>query len=296
MLKCAYIFFGQVKNYTKHQYKSFVEHVADPLRVGRVETDYYLVTSNNNKFKNLKPKPGGAEGIEKEEREINPLSMCEFFNFKNILFDGLEDKNSEINKEIEKYSKMLVHNKKGCPSWALQEGGAWGSHSLESTINSLKQIYSLEYFFNFFKKIEKQERYDIYILSRCDLFHTSRLSHERIRRFYRTEKGAKTYHRNKDLIIVPSFGWWKGGCNDRFAVFNSMHSMEKYCSRYSSIKKHKEWYHAENYLLKHLESEKIKVERLCGFNFRLVRSGGEVTNLSGRRVDESLQGGTGGET
>lgn len=258
MKKIAYIFFGQVKNYTDRQHQAFLNNVAHPL--SDFELDYYLVTSKNESFYN--PRQRGLEG---DGTSINPLSMNKYFDFSDILLDGLENISSEINKNIVSHAKLLVCN----------FGGSWGKFSLSSTINSLKQLYSLEYFL---KNSPLDERYDFYILSRSDIFHTHYLNTKPI---IRCEK-------NKNEIFVPSFGWWKSGCNDRYAVFNSTSALKDYCSRYSSIMNNPQWYHAESYLLSHLSSLSYRVKRIPNFRFRLIRANGLITNESGYKIDYNL--------
>lgn len=258
MNRIAYIFFGQVKNYTDRQHQAFLNNAAHPL--SDFELDYYLVTSKNDSFDN--PRQRGLEG---DGTSINPLSMNKYFDFSGILFDGLEDSSSEINKNIALYSKLLVGN----------FGGPWGKFSLSSTINSLKQLYSLEYFL---KNFPLDEQYDFYVLSRSDIFHTHYLNTKPI---IRCEK-------NKNEIFVPSFGWWKSGCNDRYAIFNSISALKDYCSRYSSIMNNPQWYHAESYLLSHLSSLSYRVKRIPNFRFRLIRANGLITNESGYKIDYNL--------
>lgn len=258
MKRIAYIFFGQVKNYTDRQHQAFLNNVAHPL--SGFQLDYYLVTSKNESFDN--PRQRGLEG---DGTAINPLSMNKHFDFSGILFDGLEDSSSETNKNIELHSKLLVDN----------FGGSWGKFSLSSTVNSLKQLYSLEYFL---KNFPLDEQYDFYVLSRSDIFHTHYLNVNPIIRC----------SQNKNEIFVPSFGWWKSGCNDRYAIFNSISALKDYCSRYSSIINNPEWYHAESYLLSRLSFLNYKVKRIPNFRFRLIRANGLITNESGYKIDYKL--------
>lgn len=256
--KIAYIFFGQVKNYSARQHQAFADKILHPL--SDFELDYYLVTSNNKSFHN--PRQRGLEGI---KTAINPLSMNEYFDFSDILLDGLEDNSSEINRNISLQAKLLVDT----------FGGSWGEFSLSSTINSLKQLYSLEYFS---KNFSPETQYDFYVLSRSDIFHTHYLNVNPIIKC----------SENKDEIFVPSFGWWKSGCNDRYAILNSISALKDYCSRYSSIINNPQWYHAENYLLAHLSSLNYKVKRIPSFRFRLIRANGLITNESGYQIDYDL--------
>lgn len=258
MKKIAYIFFGQVKNYADRQHQAFLNNVAHPL--SDLELDYYLVTSKNESFDN--PRQRGLEG---DGTAINPLSINNYFDFSDILFDGLENLSSEINKNIVSHAKLLVDN----------FGGSWGKFSLSSTANSLKQLYSLEYFS---KNFHTDKHYDFYILSRSDIFHTH----------YLNTKPIIRCEQNKNDVFVPSFGWWKSGCNDRYAIFNSISVLKDYCSRYSFIMNNPEWYHAESYLLSHLSSFNYKVKRIPNFRFRLIRANGLITNESGYKIDYKL--------
>jgi hypothetical protein len=258
MKKIAYIFFGQVKNYNTRQHQAFLDNACHSL--SDFKLDYYLVTTNTQSFNS--PRQRGLEGI---NTSIDPLSIQNYFQFSNILLDGLEHPSSQTNQEIKDHAKLLVDN----------FGGSWGKFSLSSTINSLKQLYSLEYFS---KNFSPQEQYDFYVLSRSDIFHTHYLN---INPIIRCEK-------NKNEIFAPSFGWWKSGCNDRYAIFNSISALKDYCSRYSSIMNNPQWYHAESYLLSHLSSLNYRVKRIPNFRFRLIRANGLITNESGYKIDYNL--------
>ena len=148
MSRIAYIFFGQVKNFDEKQYEAFQQNVGNKLKDHDV--DYFLTTSRSEKYSS--PRQQETEG---QQVSIDPKSIQAYFDFKDVFYD---DKSREA-EDISGLAKKLV-----------AFGDAWDSHSLTSTENSLKQLYGLGYFWHNFKNIANN--YDIFILSRCDLFHT----------------------------------------------------------------------------------------------------------------------------
>lgn len=258
-MKAAYIFFGQVKNFDNRQYNAFEKNVKSKLV--DYDIDYFLVTSRAGNYDN--PRQKKSEG---GNCKINHNSIKRHFDFKCIYYDELDCKKDT---EIDDLAESIVET----------FGGKWEEDSLLSTINSLKQLYSLEYFYEQFSKCGLD--YDVYILSRSDLFHTQDL---------------KINFLDQDFdVLVPYFedypeidyGWF-GGINDRFAVIKNTKALKTYCCRYSKIKSSPEPYHAEKYLLKRLKDDYLTCGRIPSFNFRLIRANGKITDLIGITVDEYM--------
>ena len=257
-MKIAYIFFGQVKNFSKKQFNALQQNVLSKF-VG-YDVDFYLCTSRNGSY--FSERQSASEG----SCGINFYSINKYFDFKYVFYDELDSMDCT---EIENLATHLVNS----------FGGAWGETSLPSTVNSLKQLYSLEFFYKQFQKIEAT--YDSCILSRSDLFHTDPID-------------CSCFDSNFD-IFVPyynnypeiDFGWF-GGINDRFAVINNEKALEVYCTRYSSLKNKPEYYHAEQYLMKKIKEENIKYGKINNFEFRLLRARGKITDLIGIYPDETM--------
>lgn len=261
--KIAYIFYGQVKNYEQRQHDTFTNYIERPLLKNGFDVDYFLVTTDSKRYSrgSFDSRTNLGEG----STTIDYKSICNFFDFNDVILDGLEDESSEINQHINSFSNYIVE----------EFGEPWGPHSINSVCNSFKQLYSLEYFISKFTSLHE---YDFFILSRCDLFHTHYLD---LRAPLRKRKEKKD-------IFMPSFGWYRKGCNDRFAFFNHPDSLAKYCSRYSEINERPEFYHAENYLLLYLKRYGFNARHLNSFRFRFIRANGLITNEDGYKIDYEL--------
>jgi len=257
-VKVAYIFFGQVKNFSSKQYDSIKNNILEQCK--EFELDFYLCTSRNEKY--FSQRQSKSEG----ESFIDFHSIEKYFDFKYIFYDELD--NIDLS-EINELAGCLVDN----------FGKAWGEHSLPSTINSLKQIYSLEYFYSQFSKIDLN--YDAFILSRTDLFHTHKIS---VDSFYADYDIAVPYYNDYPQI---DYGWF-GGINDRFAIIKNRKALNTYCSRYSRIKERPEYYHAEKYLLSQIEKDELLCDKINNFEFRLIRANGNITDLIGIYPDKSM--------
>lgn len=257
-MKIAYVFFGQVKNFSKKQFNALQQNVLSKF-VG-YDVDFYLCTSRNGSY--FSERQSASEG----SCGIDFYSINKYFDFKYVFYDELDSMDCT---EIKNLATHLVDS----------FGGAWGETSLPSTINSLKQLYSLEFFYEQFQKIEAT--YDSCILSRSDLFHTDPID-------------CSCFDSNFD-IFVPyynnypeiDFGWF-GGINDRFAVINNEEALRVYCTRYSSLKNKPEYYHAEQYLMKKIKDANIKYGKINNFEFRLLRASGKITDLIGIYPDETM--------
>lgn len=258
-MKAAYIFFGQVKNFSNRQFNAFKKNVQDKL--AGYDIDYFLITSRSEEYYN--PRQLESEG---GRCKINHRSIQKYFDFRCIFYDELD---TIEQGEIDDLANNLVNN----------FGGTWDDDSLLSTKNSLKQLYSLQYFYDQFEKCNFE--YDVYFMSRSDLFHTQDLK-------------TQYLDHNVDLI-APYFedypeiqyGWF-GGINDRFAVINNKRTLKVYCSRYNAIKQQPQKYHAETFLLQQLKRNNISYGKLPSFNFRLIRANNKITDLIGITIDEHI--------
>lgn len=254
MKKIAFILFGQVKNYNEIQHAQFKKLIKPSL--SNFSVDYFLITSKSSSYHSER-----QAGIEPTNSPIDYKSINNFFNFTNIFYDDLH--NDFTTKELFNFSNYLVRNFKN------HEHEAWGKYSESSTFNSLKQLYSLNYFFNFFKMHIND--YDGFILARSDIFYTHHLT---LPNLY--EKG----------IFLPSFGHYPApgggeGCNDRFCIITCQNILELYCTRLSLLKDKPEFYHAEMYLNQTLIRSGLIFKQLNNFKFRLLRSNNIITTPSG---------------
>lgn len=257
-MKIAYVFFGQVKNFSKKQFNALQKNVLSKF-VGH-DIDFYLCTSRNGSYFSER------QSASEDSCGIDFYSINKYFDFKCVFYDELDSMNCT---EIKSIAAHLVDS----------FGGAWGETSLSSTVNSLKQLYSLEFFYKQFQKVEAT--YDSCILSRSDLFHTDPID---CSCFDNSFDIFVPYYNNYPEI---DFGWF-GGINDRFAVINSEKALEVYCTRYSSLKNKPEYYHAEQYLMKRIKDANIKYEKINNFEFRLLRANGKITDLIGIYPDETM--------
>lgn len=251
-MKASFIHFGQVKNYDKTQHKQFTKLISPAF--SNVDLDYYLITTNSNKYVNPR---------QNEKNQINPLSITNFFDYKQVIFDDIPNKVDELNEFAEYLVKGLKHQ-------------AWGKHSMTSTFNSLKQIYSLNYFYNSFK--DQIDNYDFFVLARSDLFYIDRLTLPQL---------------IENNIYVPNWGHFSensriGGCNDRFCIITSKQILELYCSRYNLLKESPEKYHAERYLRDQLLKNNIRCKVIKSFHFRLLRSNNIISSFIGDEPDIEL--------
>ena len=258
MAKIAYIFFGQVKNFDEKQYSAFQENVASKL--DDFDVDYFLVTSKSSFYSN--PRHAESEpGVSK----IDHTSIQKYFNFEEVYYDQDERADEDIDGLCESVIKF---------GEAWKEGDA-----LQSLKNSIKQIYSLEYFYD--KFAHKINEYDYFVLSRSDLYHTHPLN---VDCFSRDEDLFAPYY---DICPQIDYGWF-GGINDRFAVIKNKSALKTYCTRYSSIKSNPEYYHAEQYLLKQLKTNNVNYGKIHNFMFLLNRASGKLSDFVGIQPDEKM--------
>lgn len=258
MARIAYIFFGQVKNFDEKQYSAFQENVASKL--GDFDVDYFLVTSKANFYSNARHAES-EPGVSK----IDYKSIEKYFDFKKVYYDQDARDGEDIDGLCESVIKF---------------GAAWKEgDSLQSLKNSIKQIYSLEYFYDKFS--HKIADYDYFILSRSDLYHTHPLN---IDCFSREGDLFAPYY---DVCPQIDYGWF-GGINDRFAVVKNESALKTYCTRYSSIKNNPEYYHAEQYLLKQLKANSVNYGKIHNFMFLLNRASGKLSDFVGIQPDEKM--------
>lgn len=258
-MKIAYIFFGQVKNFNDRQFYSIQENILNQLRCH--EIDFFVTTSINDTYFNIRNKE-----TEDTKKDIDYKSINNFFNFKDCFYD-----NSSFYPEKEVYD--LAQN-------LLSFGESWREGSpLDSTINSLKQLYGLNYFYNHFLK--HIEDYDYFILSRSDLYHVSPID-------------LNFLKENKDIWIpfwnnIPQIDYGNfGGLNDRFAIIKTKKALKSYCTRYNEILKSPQAYHAETYLKQVLDLQYIKYGKINNFLFEMMRAGGVISDLVGTSKDENM--------
>jgi hypothetical protein len=238
--RIAVIFFGQVKCYDR-LYDNFY------YRVGRHINDicnYFVITSRKSRFDNPR---------QNESSTIDYTSIFKYFNFTDILYDGLEDDNSQKCYFIKDFSDRIIS----------QYGGAWLGDSSLSTFNSIKQIYSLHLIMTHINRPDNQ-KYDRYILIRSDIFFDTDIHLEMLN--------------YDDDVLVPSFASW-GGYNDRFAILNFA-GFKSYCSRYNKLMLNPGYYHAEEYLKHVLENDGMKVRTVDAIRFRLMRGDGSLTDIN----------------
>ena len=258
MARIAYIFFGQVKNFDEKQYSAFQENVASKL--GDFDVDYFLVTSKANFYSNARHAES-EPGVSK----IDYKSIEKYFDFKKVYYD----QDSRDGEDIDGLCESVI-----------KFGEAWKEgDSLQSLKNSIKQIYSLEYFYDKFS--HKIAGYDYFILSRSDLCHTHPLN---IDCFSREGDLFAPYY---DVCPQIDYGWF-GGINDRFAVIKNEFALKAYCTRYSSIKNNPEYYHAEQYLLKQLKTNNVNYGKIHNFMFLLNRASGKLSDFVGIQPDEKM--------
>ena len=258
MARIAYTFFGQVKNFDEKQYSAFQENVASKL--GDFDVDYFLVTSKANFYSNARHAES-EPGVSK----IDYKSIEKYFDFKEVYYDQDARDGEDIDGLCESVIKFGEAWKEGNP--------------LESLKNSIKQIYSLEYFYDKFS--HKIADYDYFILSRSDLCHTHPLN---IDCFSGNEDLFAPYY---DVCPQIDYGWF-GGINDRFAVIKNEFALKTYCTRYSSIKNNPEYYHAEQYLLKQLKTNNVNYGKIHNFMFLLNRASGKLSDFVGIQPDEKM--------
>jgi GR25 family glycosyltransferase involved in LPS biosynthesis len=258
MNKVAYIFFGQVKNFDKKQFEAFQQNVEGQLK--GYDVDYFLTTSKASEFSNKRHDKSCQLPV-----GIDCESMGKYFDFKEVFFDQEE--------------RNLSENIDSLAAEILKFGQSWGEDSFVSIKNSLKQLYGLGYFWNNFKK--NASKYDLFILSRCDLFHTHAFDVNCLGEDYDL---LTPYYDNLPQIDYGQFG----GINDRFAVARNILSLAVYCSRYYSIKKEPEYYHAEKYLLKHVNKYKLNIGKIHNFPFLLNRANGQLSDFVGIEEDKFM--------
>lgn len=251
-MKVAVLFFGQIKRYTDAQHKTFKKFFFPSLK--EAEVDYFNCTSKRGTFHN--PRNTGEGKV-----DCHYDSIKLFYKFHAQWFDGLENGDSRLSQKIDALAKEVI-----------LYGRPWGKHSEICLVNSLRQIASLEILY---KKFINSLDYDLYILCRSDLWFTKPLGS-----LNRIFQGGKT-----NDLFVPVNCWFEGGCNDRFAITKSPLALQAYCSRFSRILSVPEYYHAEQYLLKHMYRQGLDVRRIPSFEHCLVRGNGKVTNVNGMILD-----------
>lgn len=252
MKKAAFILFGQVKNYNEVQHKQFTSLISPSLQ--QFDTDFYLVTTPQHHYHNPR---------NDEDYEIDHTSINSFFKFQDVVLDDVLEKQDEINN----FADYLVNKLKF---------RAWGPDSLMSTQNSLKQLYSLNYFYDQFK--HKQHEYDYFVVARSDIFYTHSLIIPELK---------------QDSIYVPDWGHHgknkkSGGCNDRFCIITSDRILQLYCSRYSALRENIVRYHAETYLQQTLINNNIHFDQLKNFKFVHLRANNELTWKGTRKISSKL--------
>lgn len=241
MARLAYILFGQVKNYNDVQHEQYVNYIQPGLE--KFEVDHFLITSQNETYDS--PRNGEAN------ERINHKSIEKFYNFKTKYYDDISIHNKILTKEITGFADYLVNELKQYH---------WGRDSLPSTVNTLKQIYSLNYFYKKFKKIQAQ--YDYYILARSDIFYTNKIQLPEL---------------EPNNIYVPCNEHY-GGVNDRWALITSSDILNYYCTRYDRLKNTPgQGLHSESYLHKVLLDNNIHFKRVPRFKFRLLRTGNRIS-------------------
>jgi len=254
MKKIAFILFGQVKNYNQIQHNQFKKLIQPSLSSFNV--DYFLVTTKAFSYSSQR-----QASLEPINSQIDYKSINNFFDFTDIVYDDLND--DSVTKDLFNFSNYLVDNFKN------NKRAAWGDHSLLSTFNSMKQLYSLDFFLSEF--IQRLEEYNGFIFARSDLFYTHKLN-------------LPDWAPNQ--IILPNFGHYPApgggsGCNDRFCLITSEDILKVYCGRFSFLKNKPEFYHAEFYLNETLKRNNITFKTFDDFRFRLLRSNNIITTLSG---------------
>ena len=258
-MNIAYIFFGQVKNFDDRQFYSVQQNILNQL-TGH-DIDFFLTTSINDTYFNIRNKQ-----TEDTKKDIDYKSINKFFDFKECFYDNA---NNYPEQEICDLAETL-----------LSSGESWTEGSaLNSTINSLKQLYGLNYFYNHF--LQHIDYYDYFIFSRSDLYHVSPID-------------LNFINEDKDIWIpfwnnIPQIDYGNfGGLNDRFAVIKTKKTLELYCTRYNKILKSPQAYHAETYLKQILDSQNIKYGKINNFLFEMMRAGGVISDLVGTSKDENM--------
>ena len=252
-MKVALIYFGQAKTYTEQQHDTFKTFLEPSIQ--DYEIHNFHVTTKRLSFENPR---NGSEG----KVECHWDTLQRFIHFHYQWFDGLEDEGSVANQKIRKLTEQL-----------LKLGRPWGEYSEQSLINSLRQIYSLEYFI---KRFTKAHEYDLFILLRSDLW------------FVNPMPDLESLFADADFndIFVPVNAWANGGCNDRFMMTKSIYTLQTYCTRFSRILCMPEFYHAEQFCLKHLYRNQIHLRRIPNFTQRLLRGNGKLTNFFSKLLDD----------
>jgi hypothetical protein len=238
--RIAVIFFGQVKCYDR-LYDNFL------YRVGRHIndiSDYFVITSRKSHYVNPR---------QNESSAIDYSSMFKYFDFTDVLYDGLEDEHSQKCYFIKDFCDRIIR----------EYGGAWLKDSTLSTFNSIKQIYSLHLMMSHINR-PGNLKYDRYVLIRSDIF-------------FDTDFNLEMLDYNED-VVVPSFASW-GGYNDRFAILN-LAGFNSYCSRYEKLMRNPSYYHAEEYLKNVLDKDGMKVRTVDTIRFRLMRGDGSLTDIN----------------
>lgn len=256
-MKIAVLFFGQVKNWCEDQATTFRDHFEPSLE--EHDVDYILCTSRRESYTSLR-----NQAVEGKNIPIDYASIMNFIEMHREFYDGLEDMDHPVNKKIDEITPILA-----------ELGKPWGAYTKDATRNALRQAYCLEYMHQRF--VIKHE-YDAFILLRSDCYFTEGLP-----------RIDKLVDKCKPRMgLVPSHCWWEGGCNDRFLLTTDPYVFSVYCSRFSAILSQPEYYHAEQYLLKHMYRHRINIEKIPSWTFRLIRANGVVTNLGGRNPDKKL--------
>lgn len=267
-MKTAFVFYGLVKKYNDVQHRLFEDNILPFLGS---DIDFFLVTSKNHTFYNER------QSHLEQSIDINMNQLVKRLDFKNVILDDLDQKH--VQTDLEHLSQDLVENH---THHGLK---AWGDHSLHSTYNSLKQLYSLKYFYNEFQFI--QDDYDYFIFCRCDLIHITPILNV-----------AKLID---NALYVSGEGWFgpEGieklprekvifGCADRFAMMKSGNVASLFCNRLQSLIDQREFYHAECFLRMFMIKNNVAIKNIPGYFSRLLRDGKIITDKYGMHVDRGL--------
>lgn len=231
------ILMGQVKNF---------DPLADLFKTQihqnlHQNCEYILLTSQQKTYTNPR---------QNENHQIDYTSILKHINFAQIIYDELEKEESTQNQTLRQLNTYLNNT----------YGGAYDEHSILSTYNSLKLLYSLHLLYHTLQSQNKH--YNKYILLRSDIHHDTAFNPE--------------WLKNPEDAIIPLQSSW-GGYNDRYAILNEK-AFTSYCSRYQKIYHYPQKLHAESYLKQTLDQDNITVKQPEEIRFRLLRSDGTLTS------------------
>jgi len=234
----AIILIGQVKNFDPLA-DLFKTQVHQHLHQ---TSEYILLTSQQKTYTNPR---------QNENHPIDHTTILKHINFTQIIYDELEKEDSTQYLTLYQLNKYLNNT----------YGGAYEEHSLLSTFNALKQLYSLHLLYHTLQSQNKH--YNKYILLRSDIHHDTAFNPE--------------WLKNPEDTTIPLQSSW-GGYNDRYAILNHK-AFTSYCSRYQKIYHYPQKLHAETYLKQTLDQDNITVNLQEEIKFRLLRSDGTLTSM-----------------